>query len=122
MRVQRGDIFLANLDPIVGVEQAGTRPVLVVQCDLANERIPTVTVVPLTSNLRAGRFLFTVTVPATESGLAADSGSCLPHAHHRQSAIDPLHGAPGLLDHVQGRRSHVPSPWSADPVTGNPLL
>jgi mRNA interferase MazF len=73
MRVQRGDIFLVNLDPTVGVEQAGTRPVLVVQCDLANERIPTVTVVPLTSNLRAGRFLFTVTVPATESGLAADS-------------------------------------------------
>ena len=53
MRVRRGDILLANLDPTVGVEQAGTRPVLVVQCDLANERIPTVTVVPLTSNLRA---------------------------------------------------------------------
>ena len=46
---------------------------LVVQCDLANERIPTVTVVPLTSNLRAGRFLFTVIVPATESGLSRDS-------------------------------------------------
>jgi len=73
MHVRRGDIFLANLDPTVGVEQAGTRPVLVVQCDLANERIPTVTVVPLTSNLRAGRFLFTVTVPATESGLSRDS-------------------------------------------------
>jgi mRNA interferase MazF len=73
MRVQRGDIFLANLDPTVGVEQAGTRPVLVVQCDLANERIPTATVVPLTSNLRAGRFLFTVTVPTTESGLPRDS-------------------------------------------------
>ena len=73
MRVRRGDIFLANLDPTVGVEQAGTRPVLVVQCDLANERIPTVTVVPLTSNLRAGRFLFTVTGPATESGLSRDS-------------------------------------------------
>ena len=73
MRVRRGDIFLANLDPTKGVEQAGTRPVLVVQCDLANERIPTVTVIPLTSNLRAGRFLFTVTVPATESGLSRDS-------------------------------------------------
>jgi mRNA interferase MazF len=73
MRIQRGDVFLANLDPTVGVEQAGTRPVLVVQCDPANERIPTVTVVPLTSNLRAGRFLFTVTVSATESGLPRDS-------------------------------------------------
>ena len=73
MRVRRGDVFLANLDPTVGVEQAGTRTVLVVQCDLANDRIPTVTVVPLTSNLRARRFLFTVTVSATESGLDRDS-------------------------------------------------
>ena len=73
MNIRRGDVFLADLDPTIGHEQAGTRPVLVVQCDLANERIPTVTVVPLTSNLRAGRFLFTVTVPAAESGLRADS-------------------------------------------------
>jgi mRNA interferase MazF len=73
MRVQRGDVFLANLDPTIGVEQAGTRPVLVVQCDLANQRIPSVTIVPLTSNLRAGRLLFTVVVPAAESGLPKDS-------------------------------------------------
>ena len=73
MRVRRGDVFLANLDPTVGVEQAGTRPLLVVQCDLANQRIPSVTIVPLTSNLRAGRFLFTVAVPADEAGLSRDS-------------------------------------------------
>lgn len=73
MNIRRGDVFLADPDPTVGHEQAGTRPVLVVQCDLANERIPTVTVVPLTSNLRAGHFLFTVTVPAAESGLRVDS-------------------------------------------------
>ena len=51
----RPQAVLINLDPTIGVEQAGTRPVLVVQCDPANERIPTVTVVPLTANLRAGR-------------------------------------------------------------------
>lgn len=73
MEITRGDIFFANLDPVVGVEQAGTRPVLVVQNDEANSRIPTVTVVPLTSNLRASRFLFTVLVPASESGLPKDS-------------------------------------------------
>ena len=73
MHIERGDIFLATLDPTIGVEQAGTRPVLVVQCDLANERIPTVTIMPLTSNLRAGRFLFTVTVTAEETGLVGDS-------------------------------------------------
>jgi len=73
VEIRRGDIFLANLDPTVGVEQAGTRPVLVVQCDAANERIPSVTIVPLTSNLRAGRFMFTVVVSSSESGLSRDS-------------------------------------------------
>jgi len=79
MRVRRGDIFWANLAPTVGAEQAGTRPVLVVQCNLANQRIPTVTVVPLTSNLRAGRFLFTVTIPPSESGLPQPSVALVFH-------------------------------------------
>ncbi len=79
MRIQRGDVFLANLDPVVGSEQAGTRPVLVVQCNLANERIRTVTVVPLTSNLRAGRLLFTVMVSSAESGLAVDGVALVFH-------------------------------------------
>ena len=73
MKVRRGDVFLANLDPTVGFEQAGTRPVLIVQCDLANDRIPTATIVPLTSNLKAGRFLFTVPITSAESGLTKDS-------------------------------------------------
>lgn len=46
---------------------------LVVQNDEANARIPTVTVVPITANLRASRFLFTVLVPASDSGLPKDS-------------------------------------------------
>jgi len=73
MKVRRGDIFLANLNPTKGVEQAGTRPVLVVQCNLANDRIPSVTIVPLTSNLKTGRFLFTVLVSSAESSLPKDS-------------------------------------------------
>ena len=73
MVVSRGDIFFANLDPVVGAEQAGVRPVLVVQNDEANARIPTVTVVPITSNLRASRFLFTVLLPSAETGLSKDS-------------------------------------------------
>ena len=73
MDVARGDIFFANLDPVVGVEQAGTRPVLIVQNDVANARIPTVTVVPITANPRARRFMFTVSLPMAESGLPKDS-------------------------------------------------
>ncbi len=73
MEIARGDIYYANLDPVIGVEQAGTRPVLVVQNNVANARIPTVTVVPITANLRASRFLFTVSLPASETGLPKDS-------------------------------------------------
>ena len=73
MDITRGDIFFADLDPTVGSEQAGLRPVLVVQNDEANARIPTVTVVQITSNLRASRFLFTVSLPSIESGLPRES-------------------------------------------------
>jgi mRNA interferase MazF len=73
MNIVRGDIFFADLNPVIGAEQAGNRPVLVVQNNEANARIPTITVVPLTSNLRAGRFLFTVLIPTAESGLPKDS-------------------------------------------------
>ncbi len=79
MTINRGDIFLANLNPTVGVEQSGTRPVLVVQCNLANARIPTVTIVPLTSNLKTKRFLFTVFISAQESGLPKDSVALVFH-------------------------------------------
>jgi mRNA interferase MazF len=73
MNIERGDIFFASLNPVVGAEQAGVRPVWVVQNDQANKFIPTVTVVPLTSNLRASRFSFTVLISATQSGLPQDS-------------------------------------------------
>lgn len=73
MDIQRGDIFFALLDPVVGAEQAGARPVLVVQNNDANRFISTVTIIPLTSNLKAKRFLFTTLIPASQSGLPQDS-------------------------------------------------
>lgn len=70
---KKGDIYLAKLDPVVGVEQAGTRPVLVVQSDVVNPLLPTVLAAPLTSKLKAGRFLLTVPLPAKATGLPKDS-------------------------------------------------
>ena len=95
MHLHRGDVFMANLDPVVGFEQAGTRPVLVVQCDQANERIPTVTVVPLTSNLRAGRFLIHCAYLCGRIGI--DSRWCgpgVPHPHVGSNTFDPQVGTP----------------------------
>lgn len=69
----RGEIFLADLDPIRGSEQAGSRPVLVFQNDGLIATLRTVVVIPFTTNARWGRFPFTVAVRASEAGLTADS-------------------------------------------------
>jgi len=52
MTVQRGEIWLANLNPIRGSEQAGIRPVLVFQNDAINRFTTTVLAIPFTTNLR----------------------------------------------------------------------
>ena len=47
--IRRGDLYYAELDPIVGSEQAGTRPVLVVSNDIGNRYSPVIVAVPITS-------------------------------------------------------------------------
>ncbi len=49
MIVKRGDVFYADLDPIIGSEQGGVRPVLVVQNNVGNKYSPTVVVLPISS-------------------------------------------------------------------------
>ena len=51
MLIKRGDIFYADLNPVVGSEQGGIRPVLVVQNNVGNKHSPTVIVVPISSCL-----------------------------------------------------------------------
>jgi len=48
--MQRGDIYFADLNPVIGSEQGGTRPVLIVQNDMGNKHSPTVIVAAITSN------------------------------------------------------------------------
>lgn len=52
---RRGDIFYADLDPVVGSEQGGKRPVLIIQNDQGNKHSPTVIVAPLSSRSRSKR-------------------------------------------------------------------
>ncbi len=49
MLIKRGDIFYANLNPVIGSEQGGIRPVLVVQNNIGNRHSPTVVVVPISA-------------------------------------------------------------------------
>lgn len=70
--MERGDIFMVQLDPVVGSEVGKTRPAIVLQNDLANRSSPTVTVVPVTSS--TGRvYPFQVAIPAGQGGLTKDS-------------------------------------------------
>ena len=55
--ISKGDIYYASLDPIVGSDQNGTRPVVIIQNDIGNKYSPTVLVAPLTSKVKSKRNL-----------------------------------------------------------------
>ena len=71
--VRRGDIYYADLSPVVGSEQGGTRPVLIVQNDTGNRHSPTVIAAAITSQLGKARLPTHIRVPGPEVGLAKDS-------------------------------------------------
>lgn len=73
MTVRRGEIWLANLNPIRGSEQAGTRPVLIFQNDTINRFTTTFLSIPLTTNLRRASLPSCWTIAQGEGGLAQDS-------------------------------------------------
>ena len=73
MTVNRGEIWLANLNPIRGSEQAGTRPVLIFQNDVINKYTTTILAIPLTTNLRRASLPSCVQISKGEGGLASDS-------------------------------------------------
>ena len=73
MTVTRGEIWLADLNPTRGSEQAGTRPVLIFQNNLINKYTTTILAIPLTTNLRRAALPSCVLIPKGEGGLASDS-------------------------------------------------
>lgn len=73
MEIVRGDIFIADLDPVMGSEQGGVRPVLIVQNDRGNRFSTTVICAAMTSKLGKHDLPTHVWIAAKESGLARDS-------------------------------------------------
>lgn len=71
--VKRGYIFFADLSPVVGSEQGGMRPVLVIQNDVGNKYSPTVIVAAITSHIEKAKLPTHVEVNAKEYGLEKDS-------------------------------------------------
>lgn len=73
MVVKRGDIFYADLSPVVGSEQGGVRPVLIVQNDIGNKYSPTVIIAAVTSQINKAKLPTHVEISANDFGLAKDS-------------------------------------------------
>ncbi|MBQ7255052.1 MAG: type II toxin-antitoxin system PemK/MazF family toxin [Oscillospiraceae bacterium] len=71
--VKRGDIFYADLSPVVGSEQGGTRPVLIVQNDMGNRHSPTVIAAAITSQTGKARLPTHIRLPGQDVGLTKDS-------------------------------------------------
>ena len=73
MQVRRGNIYYSDLSPVVGSEQGGVRPVLVVQNEIGNRYSPTVIVAPVTTQIVKARLPTHVELRAAEHGVERDS-------------------------------------------------
>lgn len=71
--VKRGDIFYADLSPVVGSEQGGVRPVIIIQNDVGNKYSPTVIVAAITSQINKAKLPTHVEISSEEYGLNKDS-------------------------------------------------
>ena len=71
--VRRGDIFYADLSPVVGSEQGGVRPVLIVQNNMGNRHSPTVIAAAITSQVGKARLPTHIEVQGANFGLSRDS-------------------------------------------------
>ncbi|NLN06831.1 MAG: type II toxin-antitoxin system PemK/MazF family toxin [Firmicutes bacterium] len=73
VEVKRGHIYFADLSPVVGSEQGGVRPVLVIQNDVGNKYSPTVIIAAITSQIEKAKLPTHVEVDAKEYSLEKDS-------------------------------------------------
>ena len=73
INVKRGDIYYADLSPVVGSEQGGVRPVLIVQNEIGNRHSPTVIAAAITSRLDKTRLPTHINIAGSSVGLTKDS-------------------------------------------------
>ena len=73
MIIRRGDIFYADLSPVVGSEQGGIRPVIVLQNDIGNKYSPTVIMAAITSQINKAKLPTHIEISGDKNGLPKDS-------------------------------------------------
>ena len=71
--IKRGELYFADLSPVVGSEQGGIRPVLVIQNDIGNKFSPTIIAAAITSKINKAKLPTHIELPASEYGLEMDS-------------------------------------------------
>ena len=71
--IKRGEIYFADLSPVIGSEQGGVRPVLVVQNNVGNKYSPTIIAAAITSQLEKAKLPTHIQLPAEKFGLPKDS-------------------------------------------------
>jgi len=71
--IRRGDIFYADLSPVIGSEQGGVRPVLIVQNDIGNKYSPTVIIAAITSQINKAKLPTHIEINGKKYGLPKDS-------------------------------------------------
>ena len=72
-QVRRGDIFYADLSPVIGSEQGGVRPVLIIQNDVGNKYSPTVICAAITSQINKAKLPTHIEIDSDQSTLVKDS-------------------------------------------------
>ncbi|KIR02039.1 Programmed cell death toxin YdcE [Lachnospiraceae bacterium TWA4] len=73
MVIRRGDVYYADLRPVVGSEQGGVRPVLIIQNDIGNKHSPTVIVAAITSRMNKAKLPTHVEVTTSQCDMVKDS-------------------------------------------------
>ena len=71
--IKRGDIYYADLSPVVGSEQGGIRPVLIIQNNIGNRHSPTIICAAITSKMNKAKLPTHVELQATQGGLSKNS-------------------------------------------------
>lgn len=73
MLIKRGDVFYANLSPVIGSEQGGSRPVLILQNNIGNKYSPTIIVAAITAQISKGKLPTHIELKADKCKLERDS-------------------------------------------------
>ncbi len=133
MNIRRGDIYYADLSPVVGSEQGGLRPVLIVQNDVGNKYSPTVIAAAITSRVSKTKLPTHIDIYASKVGLAKDSVVLLEQIRtidkvrlkekmghldddSMRSVNDALSVSFGLLSEPQSAQTQIP-PIALDSTT-----